>query len=161
MISRKVEKFHKVIRDQHGSISNDLHITRKAGALVAISSGRVIAMEEPVVKYCPLFKALFSSGELTGSSIEERFIKQAREYGMFKPGRKVIDGKITVPFGASEMMMFALKRDIVDTAVVACEGTGTVMVHVPEVVQGIGAYMNGIFYTSPIPGVIERPLPLI
>jgi hypothetical protein len=76
--------------------------------------------------------------------------------GMFTCHRKVYDEKIIVPFGASEMIMYALKGKIIDCAVVACEGAGTVITDNPGLVQGIGAYMNGLFYTTPVPDVINN-----
>lgn len=75
---------------------------------------------------------------------------------MFTCNRKICDEKIIVPFGASEMMMYALKRKNVDVSITVCEGAGTVITSKPEVVQGIGAYMNGLFYTTPIPEVISK-----
>jgi putative methanogenesis marker protein 8 len=52
--------------------------------------------------------------------------------------------------------MYALKRQNIDAAVTACDGAGTVITSSPEVVQGIGAYMNGLFYTTPVMDVMER-----
>jgi len=75
---------------------------------------------------------------------------------MFTGGRHLCDEKIIVPFGASEMMMYALKRKNIDSSVVVCEGAGTVISSNPSLIQGIGAYMNGLFYTTPIPAVINN-----
>ena len=75
---------------------------------------------------------------------------------MFTCDRVLVEDKIIVPFGASEMMMYALKRGIIDSAVIVCEGAGTVITSNPDLVQGIGAYMNGVFYTSPVKGIIDR-----
>jgi putative methanogenesis marker protein 8 len=52
--------------------------------------------------------------------------------------------------------MYAMKERIIDSAVVVCDGAGTVVVDKPEIVQGIGARMNGLFYTSPIGNIIKR-----
>jgi hypothetical protein len=64
--------------------------------------------------------------------------------------------RIEVPYGASEMLMYALRKGVIEAAVVACDGAGTVVVDRPEVVQGIGAGMNGLFFTTPIREVVER-----
>lgn len=154
MYSKKVKNFLKKIEDDFGSLPKDLHITRKACALVAISDGNVIKMEKPQVHHCPLFTTLFSYNEINEKSVEQKFDWQCREWGMFTCHRKVCDEKILVPFGASEMIMYALKKKSVDAAVVVCDGAGTVITSNPAVVQGIGAYMNGLFYTTPIPEVI-------
>jgi putative methanogenesis marker protein 8 len=76
-------------------------------------------------------------------------------WGMFACDRVVVEDKIIVPFGASEMMMYALRRELIDSSVLVCEGAGTVITSNPGLVQGIGAYMNGIFYTSPVKGIID------
>jgi len=154
--SRKVEDFLKKIREKYNGTPKDLHITRKACALVAISDGKVIMSEEPQVHYCPLFKSLFSKQDINKKTIKYKFDKQVKDLGMFTGDRHTCDEKIIVPFGASEMMMYAIKRKGIDSAVIACEGAGTVITDNPGLVQGIGAYMNGLFYTSPIAGVIDK-----
>ena len=154
MYSNKIKFFLKEIKKEYGSIPSDLHITRKACALVAISEGRVIKMESPKINYCPLFKALFSYKSINKKTIEKKFERQIRKLGMFTCKRKIFDDKIIVPFGASEMIMYALRRKNVEAAVVVCEGAGTIITSKPEVVQGIGAYMNGVFYTTPVSEVI-------
>jgi putative methanogenesis marker protein 8 len=156
MDSKDVKKFLDEIEMDFGALPADLHITRKACALVAISDGKVIKLQEPEVHHCPLFTTLFNFKELDKQSIEKKFEKQGRDWGMFTCHRKVCDEKIIVPFGASEMIMYALKREIIDCAVVACEGAGTVITDNPGLVQGIGAYMNGLFYTTPIEDVINN-----
>ena len=139
-----------------GNLPDDLHVTRKAGALVAISGRKVIHIGKPTVKHCPLFKALFGSTDIDVESIRKKFDMQFDRWGMFTCDRVVVEDKIIVPFGASEMMMYALKRKVIDCAVLVCEGAGTVITTNPVLVQGIGAYMNGVFYTSPVKEIIEK-----
>jgi len=154
--SKDVKNFLNEIEKDFGALPLDLHITRKACALVAISDGKVIKLQEPEVHHCPLFTTLFNFKELNKQAIEKKFEKQCDDWGMFTCHRKVCDEKIIVPFGASEMIMYALKRKTIDCAVVACEGAGTVISDNPGLVQGIGAYMNGLFYTTPIQDVINN-----
>ncbi|MBL7060959.1 MAG: DUF2099 family protein [Actinobacteria bacterium] len=154
--AKKVGDFLNKIKKEFGKLPTDLHITRKACAFVAISNGKIIKVEKPLVHYCPLFKSLFSYKSINKKSIIDKFEKQKDERGMFTCHRKISDEKIIVPFGASEMMMYALKRGNIEAAVIVCEGVGTVITSEPGVVQGIGAYMNGIFYTSPIREVISK-----
>jgi putative methanogenesis marker protein 8 len=154
--SKDIKNFLNEIEKDLGALPSDLHITRKACALVAISEGKVIKLQEPEVHHCPLFTTLFDFKELDKQAIEKKFEKQCDDWGMFTCHRKVCDEKIIVPFGASEMIMYALKRNNIGYAVVACEGAGTVITDNPGLVQGIGAYMNGLFYTTPIPGVINN-----
>ena len=155
-MSEKVKKFLNKIEKEYGSLPQDLHVTRKACALVAISDGKVIMMEEPQIHHCPLFTSLFSYENLDKSTIEKKFDRQIKDWGMFTCKRHVCDEKIIVPFGASEIIMYALRRKNIDAAVTVCEGAGTVITSNPAVVQGIGAYMNGLFYTTPIPEVISN-----
>ncbi len=152
----RIKDFLKAIEKDCEGMPEDLHITRKAGALVAISEGKVIKIEKPTVMHCPLFTALFNHDEINQKTIEQKFRSQIEKWGMFSPQRKVSDCHIIVPFGASEMIMYALKKERVDAAVVVCEGAGTVITSNPGVVQGIGAYMNGLFYTTPIKEVMEN-----
>jgi len=155
MMSAKLKRFLEEIRLESGNVlPRDLHITRKSCALVAISGGKVIKIGKPQVHHCPLFTTLFSHKSLDPDTIQDKFEKQIDSWGMFTCRRHICDDKIIVPFGASEMIMYALKRGNIDAAVTVCEGAGTVITSNPAVVQGIGAYMNGIFYTSPIPDVI-------
>jgi len=156
-VSEKVKKFLNKIQKEYGNLPEDLHVTRKACALVAISGGKVIMMEEPQIHHCPLFTSLFSYENLDKNTIEKKFDRQVKDWGMFTCKRHICDEKIIVPFGASEMIMYALRRKNIDAAVVVCEGAGTVITAVePGVVQGIGAYMNGLFYTTPIPDIITN-----
>jgi len=48
------------------------------------------------------------------------------------------------------------RKNVIDSAVLVCDGAGTVIVNRPEIIQGIGARMNGLFYTTPIDKIIER-----
>ncbi|MBM3709785.1 MAG: DUF2099 family protein [Actinobacteria bacterium] len=118
MISEKVKKFLDGIKKDLGFLPEDLHITRKACAFVAISNDSVIKVEEPRVCYCPLFTTLFSYDTINKESIENKFKWQSENWGMFTCSRKVCDEKIIVPFGASEMIMYSLKKKRTDAAVV-------------------------------------------
>jgi len=155
-VEARLGKFLAKIEKKYHQLPPDLHITRKAGALVAISDGKPIMIEKPSVKYCPLFKILFGNSNIDQASIAEKFRTQVEKWGMFTANRKVTDCSIVVPFGASEMIMYALDKNGVDTAVLVCEGAGSVITSSPEVVQGIGAYMNGVFYTTPIARIMEN-----
>lgn len=137
-------------------LPKDLHITRKAGAFVAISNGKVIKVSEPSMRHCPLFAMLFKEDIITRDSIIDKFNWQIKNLGMFTCHRKISDDKIIVPFGASEILMYALKRNEIDCAVVVCEGAGTVITSNASLIQAIGAYMNGVFYTTLINEVAQK-----
>jgi len=151
-----IERFLMEIRKGKGEIPKDLHITRMLGALVAISNGRVIKVLEPCLKYCPLAHKQYDFREDLKSGVKKAFEYKISAFGYFTCGRELCREDIAIPYGASEMMMYALKRRGIDAAVVVCEGAGTVVTSNPSLVQGIGARMNGVFYTSPIDEVIRR-----
>ena len=60
-----------------------------------------------------------------------------------------------VAYGASEMMSVWLDKGLIDSAVVVCDGAGTVITNNGKLIQGIGARLTGIIKTSPIREVIE------
>ncbi len=141
----------------------DIHITRMYSSFVTVSEGRVIRITDPFLEYCPLAHFLYRGIKLAGNSNSEliKAIKKAVEeniskFGSFTEKRKLHREDIAIPCGASEMMMYAMRKNVIDSAVLVCDGAGTVVVNRPEIVQGIGARMNGLFYTSPIDKIIER-----
>ena len=79
---------------------------------------------------------------------------------MFTPRRKLLHHGTWVPFGASEMLMRAVAAGRADGAVLACDGIGTLVCHRPELIQGVGARMNGLFYTTPYEALVSRALGL-
>jgi len=126
----------------------DFHLTRILGAWVAIAGGEVLEVDRSQALACCPLQSLLSDAD-----IEDYAGEKIAELKQFTAERDVWRDTLGVPFGASEMMMFALRKGAIDAAITACDGAGTVVTHVPEVVQGIGARMNGLFYTSPIPEV--------
>ncbi len=78
------------------------------------------------------------------------------KFGQFTEHREIIDYNKYVPFGASEIIMEALRVHALDAAVLACDGAGTVITNRPEIVQGIGGRMSGLLYTTPRKNVIQR-----
>ncbi len=145
------------------SAYRDLHVTRFYSAFVAVSEGKVIKVTEPCLKYCVLANFLYDvMKQSKETDMEERkeAIRKASEekiskFGFFTERREVIRRDIAIPYGASEMMMYALRNGVIDCAVSVCDGAGTVVSDNPDIVQGIGARMNGLFYTTPIRKVIE------
>ncbi|MGA1869563.1 MAG: methanogenesis marker 8 protein [bacterium] len=138
----------------------DLHVIRGFSSFAAISNGKVIAMTDPWMKYCPLFNMLYNRLDDHDIPAIKNHLKEAlqgkiEKFGSFTPRRELSREDIAVPYGASEMMMYALKKGGIDAAVVVCDGAGTVICDEPQLVQGIGARMNGLFYTTPIPEVIR------
>jgi putative methanogenesis marker protein 8 len=142
----------------------DIHVLRYFSSFVSVSRGRVINVTDPTLAFCPLASHLYKGfKDVVGSDREavKRQIKKVieakiAEYGFFTPKRKLSHGDAAIPYGASEMLMFALKKKVIDVAVVVCDGVGTVVTDSGDVVQGIGARMNSLLLTSPIDKTRER-----
>jgi putative methanogenesis marker protein 8 len=156
------ELFQKIGIDKNSY--KDLHIIRLFSSFVAISDGKVIKVTDPSMTYCPLARQLYRhipipdppDRETIKMLIRQGIEEKIEKLGFYTAQRKLEYGKIAIPYGASEILMYALKKRAIDAAIVACEGAGSVIATSPDVVQGIGARMNGLFYTTPIPEIIER-----
>lgn len=136
--------------EKHADLE-DCHITRVMGTFVVVSNGRIVDMDRAnELSYCPL-QSIFSKG-----TIEDYVEFKMNEFGHFTPRREIYRSSIEAPFGTSEMLMYALSKKILDCAVVVCDGAGTVVTDNPGIVQGIGARMNGLFYTTPIEELRRR-----
>lgn len=142
----------------------DIHVLRYFSSFVSVSNGAVINITEPTLTFCPLARHLYkdfrgkrgNDKQAIKAAIKSAIESKIRDYGFFTEKRSLSCGKISIPYGASEMIHFALRKGAVDAAVVVCEGAGTVITDIPDIVQGIGARMNSLLLTSPIKGIIER-----
>jgi len=135
--------------DKHRD-KRDLHITRVMCSWVVVSGGKVIDVDRSrQLDHCPL-QRWFSD-----APVEEYIGEKIKEFGHFTADREIVRDSIDVPYGTSEMLMCALRKGVLDCAVTVCDGVGTVVTDNPKVIQGIGARMNGLFHTSPIPAVLE------
>jgi len=146
------------------TVEKDMHILRYFSSFISVSGGRVINITEPKLTSCPLAEHLYQGFQRVNNTDKEavkREIKEAieskiRDCGLFTAKRVLFADKIAIPYGASEMLMFALKKRVVDAAVIVCDGAGTVITDNGEVAQGIGARMNSLLFTSPISATIGR-----
>ncbi|MDD5115965.1 MAG: DUF2099 family protein [Candidatus Omnitrophica bacterium] len=142
----------------------DIHILRYFSSFVSVSQGRVINVTEPAMIFCPLASHLYKdfkrfSGRDKGEikdAIRKAIESKIKDYGFFTDNRRIAFEDTAIPYGASEMVGFALKKKTVQAAVLVCEGAGTVIVDKPDVAQGIGARMNSLLLTSPIEGIIKK-----
>lgn len=141
----------------------DIHILKYFSSFVSVSDGRVIFVSDPKINYCPLANHFYkelryanADKEKLKKGIKEIIESKIEKFGFFTPKRAFNITGIQVPYGASEMLMFALREHVIDAAVVVCDGAGTVITDKGEVVQGIGARMNTLILTSPIKRTISR-----
>ncbi len=135
--------------------TKDRHVIRFAGARVVIEDGIVKEIEDLTTNYCPLYDRAYGIKFLTKDTIRSMVEQNIRKFGTYTE-RRALDHEDFVLFGASEMIMTVMMRGILDSAVIACDGAGTVVTNNPYLVQGIGARLTGIEKTSPVPKVIEK-----
>ncbi|MBU4492068.1 MAG: DUF2099 family protein [Euryarchaeota archaeon] len=120
---------------------------------IVVKDGKVVEVGEPIADWCPVFSKVAGVSRLTAEEAKKNMEYRIRELGMFTPKRR-FDYGVFVNFGASEIMMTALRRGIIDCTVTVCDGAGTVITHNPALVQGMGALMSGLIETEPIPEII-------
>ncbi|UYZ40493.1 MAG: DUF2099 family protein [Candidatus Methanospirare jalkutatii] len=133
----------------------DRHVLELLGKTrVVIERGKVVEVGEPLVRYCPLWEKL-GIKRIDSDVVRSRVEFQMRDFGLCSPNRR-LDLGVFVDFGASETLMTALRRNILDAVVSVCDGAGTVITSNPELVQGIGARISGILETSPIDALLKR-----
>jgi putative methanogenesis marker protein 8 len=136
----------------------DEHILEAIGRCrVVIRDGKVAEVGAGLVTACPLAKRFACPvPEITPEAVRENIEHRIHGWGMCTPGREVLGTGEFVGFGASEIISFGLHAGLVDAAVMACDGAGTVVVTSPALAQGVGGRMSGLVKTTPYPEVIRR-----
>jgi putative methanogenesis marker protein 8 len=140
------------------SEKKDEHIIEAIGRTrIVIRNGKIEEIGEARITTCPLAKRFASPvPEITKDAVRENIEHRMKAFGMCTPRRSVIDNREFVGFGATELLGFAAHTGLIDAAVLACDGAGTVIVKTPALIQGIGGRMSGLVSTSPIAEVIAR-----
>jgi len=134
----------------------DRHVMEALGKTrVVVENGKVVEVGEPQTDYCPIFAKVRNIKQFTPESVRSNIEFRIDDFGMFT-ARRAIEMEIFVGFGASETFMTALRRDLLDSCVTACEGAGTVITSSPALAQGIGSRISGLVETTPIPELIRR-----
>ena len=121
--------------DKDRLVQNDLHIVRFYSAPVIVSGGKVIEVFEPTLQCCPLSNALYRNFRtldktdllLFKKAVCENVEEKISQFGFFTENRKIYQKEISIPYGASEMLMYALKKGVIEAAVIVCDGAGTVL----------------------------------
>ncbi len=142
----------------------DIHVVKYFSSFISVSDGHVINVTDPVLKFCPLAGHLYedlrgkcgAGKEDIKEALRKTIESKIKDHGFFTDKRKLSYRGISIPYGASEMLRAALDKKVINSAVVVCEGAGTVIVNIPDIVQGIGARMNSLVLTSPIKGIIRK-----
>ena len=132
------------------------HIIEALGlSKITIKNGKVINVTEPEVEYCPLFHHHRGIEKLTKDEITKNIQYRIDDFGMCTPNRQ-IRMKDFLSFGISEIISTSLEKNELDSVVMVLEGCGTLIVTEPDLVQGIGGRVSGLYKTSPIPELINE-----
>ncbi len=132
------------------------HILEVAGSKVTIVDGDIMDITEPKTLSCPLRRTVYGIEKETVNSVRRTVEFYINDWGMFTEKRIVSTDQMPINFGVTEMLASALTHDIIDAVVMVCEGAGTVVSSLPQVVEGIGAHMTGLVETSKEPGIIRK-----
>nr|WP_209675672.1 methanogenesis marker 8 protein [Methanolinea mesophila] len=124
---------------------------------IVIRDGKIIEVGTPLIRSCPLARRFgIPVDPITPENVRENIEYRMKTFGLCTPERHVTMKGEFVGFGASELLSFALTNGVLDCAVIAADGAGTVLASSPHLIQGIGGRMSGLVSTSPYPGVITR-----
>jgi putative methanogenesis marker protein 8 len=131
------------------------HLLEMAKARVRVKDGKIEVLTDPGISCCPLRRDLYGIEKESRETVERVLQSHMQELGMYGPNRILELQEKPVSFGASEILMDAMKEGLVDAAVVVCEGVGTVVATRPNVLQAVGAHMTGLIETEPIAEIQE------
>ncbi len=134
----------------------DRHVWEIGKGKVVICDGKVISVSEPLVKYCPIHEAWIGSKDHSIKTITQHTRWKIKDFGICTAKRVIFTKVRGIGYGCSETFMSAMQHNLVDAVVIPCDGAGTVVTDIPEIVQGIGGPMSALVETSPIPAVISR-----
>ncbi|MDD1704328.1 MAG: DUF2099 family protein [Methanoregula sp.] len=136
----------------------DEHVIEAIGRCrVVIRNGKVVDISEPQITECPLTKRFkVPMAEISVEAVRANIEQRISAFGMCTPHREVLATEDFVGFGASELLSGGMRAKMIDAAVLASDGAGTVVVTTPQMIQGIGGRMSGLVSTTPIREVIER-----
>lgn len=134
----------------------DKHVIEALGrAKITIQDGKVVDIGEPMIEYCPLFHKHRGIEKLTEDEIRNNIQFRIDDFGMCKSNRQLRLNDF-LSFGISEILSTLLADEIIDCAVMVCEGCGTVIVSESDLAQGVGGRVSGLVETSPIPELISE-----
>lgn len=123
-------------------------------ARIVIKDGKVVEVGEPQVEFCPLFYKYRGIEKLDLEAVEENINFRIEDFGMCTSQRQ-LKMKDFLSFGISETLGTLLEENVIECAVIVCEGCGTVIIEDPELIQGIGGRISGIVSTTPIEEIIN------
>jgi len=123
-------------------------------ARIVIKNGKVMEVGEPEIEYCPLFHKYRGIEKLDSQTVKENMEFRIKDFGMCTSQRQ-LKMQDFLSFGISETIGTLLEENVIEAAIIVCDGCGTVIVEDPELIQGIGGRISGIISTSPIEEIIN------
>lgn len=134
----------------------DEHIIEGPGKTkLRINNGKVVEVGEPQISYCPLFHKYRGIEKLNSETIKENIQFRIDDFGMCTKNRE-LRMKDFLSFGISETISTLLNENIIDCAIMVCEGCGTVIIDEAELAQGVGGRVSGLVSTTPISELIKE-----
>jgi len=139
-------------------MAKDEHIIEAIGRCrIVVRDGKVVEVGPPAISSCPLAERFaLPVREITSEAVRENIQARIKEFGMCTPDRAVYADSEFVGFGASELIGNGIIHSVLDCAVLASDGAGTILATTPGLVQGFGGRMSGLVKTMPIPEVVDR-----
>ncbi|MCS3924285.1 methanogenesis marker 8 protein [Methanosalsum natronophilum] len=133
-----------------------VHVMEMLGKTrVVVEDGKVVEVGEPMIDWCPIFDKVRGIKQFNPEEVKKNVELRINDFGLFTPDRQ-LEQPVFVGFGATEVMMTGIERDILDTTVTVCDGAGTVISSNPSLIQGMGARISGLVETEPIDRVINN-----
>jgi len=132
------------------------HIIEAMGkAKVIIKDGKVVEVGDPKIEYCPLFHKHRGIEKINKKAIRENMEFRIADFGMCTD-KRIVKMKDFLSFGISETLSTLLSVNMIDCAIMVCEGCGTVIITEGEMAQGVGGRVSGLSKTSTIPEIHEK-----
>lgn len=123
-------------------------------ARIVIKNGIVVEVGEPQIEYCPLFHKYRGIEKLDPETVKENMEFRIKDFGMCTSQRQLKMPDF-LSFGISETLGTLIEEELIEVAIIVCDGCGTVIIENPELIQGIGGRISGIIVTSPVKEIIN------
>src|SRR5665647_1937143 len=103
----------------------DRHVLEALGkSYIVVEDGHVVEVGEPLIEYCPIFAKARGIERIDADAVKANIEFRIRDFGMC-PGERDIEMEVFVGFGASEVVMSGLRRNLNGASVTVCDGVGS------------------------------------
>ncbi|TFG04486.1 MAG: DUF2099 family protein [Promethearchaeota archaeon] len=135
-----------------------VHIFECAKAKIKINEfGEILSVEDPLIQYCPIREySGWHSSTLNKFDIIKSMEWKIKSFNLCTKNRILRFKLQGIGYGASELLMTALSNQIIEAAVIPCEGAGSIITTDKFVVQGIGIVTPALLHTFPMSEISFR-----